>query len=201
MSFKRVVPVLIVMVAALGCRLENPAFEDDGDDTDDDDDDDDDAAAEQEAGSSIGENTDAADDPIDGESETTTSNSDADGSSEESAGEESTSEESTSEESAGEESTSEESASEGVDGLDAPEPLCPVVFPEETCFDCMQNHCCDMLDLECFEGDDFMCKCTLECLSQGGDNCAVDCGAGPLEEDHATDIFDCGVSMCPNLCG
>jgi len=57
------------------------------------------------------------------------------------------------------------------------------------------------VDLGCFDGLDPKCTCTLACLAEGGNSCAVQCGAGQLPAAHAEMIYSCGVELCANFCG
>jgi hypothetical protein len=216
MSFARLVPLMLVV--AFGCRLPNPAFEDGeaGDSGDVFGD-----GSTDEAGSSMGESSPSGSSSIDGESDEQSASSDtlessSDGFDTSSDGFESSSGSSSdgvdtssdgSESMTGSssdtfESSSEEMSSEEMssDGLDAPDLMCPQVFPAEDCFTCMNNNCCTDLDVACFQGMDDKCHCTLQCLSNGGDGCGMECGADPLVEAHAQMIYQCGKSECPQLC-
>jgi hypothetical protein len=219
MSFARLGP--LVLVVAFGCRFPNPAFEDgDSGDTDEFGD-----GSNGESSGSLGESADGEGESAEGESssqtssdsvdgvDTVDSNDSVDGSS---SGSTSDGSESSSDgfdtSSDGFDSSSSGSTSDGFDtesddlmssssdGLDAPDLSCPQVFPADDCYSCMNNNCCTELDVGCFDGSDAKCHCTLQCLAEGGDNCAMDCGADPLKVAHATMIFECGQMECANLC-
>jgi hypothetical protein len=199
-----------MLVLVLGCRLDNPAFED-GQEFGDDQ-----ASVETHGDEQDGSSTDESGDADQGSSDSNT----LDGSSTATSDAESTTSdaestttndgstsESTSEESTSEESTSEESSSTDVDSfsdtLDGPIMACPIVDVIIDCKTCIQAHCCfEESDMGCLDGSDPKCTCVLDCLidTNAQADCAMACEAADEPFNHASGMYTCTINQCEQWC-
>ncbi len=206
-STRLALPALLV-ASLFGCRMTNPAFDDGSVDelghSEDTELDSKADATEDESGSSVGEEA-----SNEGESSSSDGNeeesSSSDGNEEESSSSDGNEGESSSGDSESSSGDSESSSGESdtFDTLDGPIGLCSLIEPAATCFQCMQNQCCEEGNVGCFDGLDPTCACLLDCLLDGNNDeafCHNKCDPDLATIDKVDGLLECGVNSCM-LCG
>jgi hypothetical protein len=200
-------------ISVLGCKLDNPAFEDGQEFADENgtfetsgaeqdvgstdesgaSDQDSNASNTLEGSSTVGEDTTSSDDASTIDSSTIDSSTTDDDPSTSSSDDGMSTSES---------GTTEETGSSSEDTLDGPIESCPQVVIVD-CKTCIQSNCCfDDGDLACIEGSDVPCGCVLDCLidTDAMANCGDACEAGNEPLAHANQLYTCTMNFCEQWC-
>ncbi len=189
----------LAMFVVLGCKLDNPAFEDGDGVADDSTSKDSGSEAPGESGTSVGESS--SDDPS---SSSTSATDDPSSSSTDDPSSSSSTDDPTSSSTDGFTSsdtsdsfTTEGTSSESTGDTDLQ--MCPIPLFVIDCPSCLQTACCpEFSDLLCINGKDDACHCHLLCLLDPNNPCQ--CPVDPDKSAQAQAIFDCGQDQCLDFC-